>query len=313
MRTTLILCFCLHVGISGWSQSPIPTTAPIVSPKADSCYFAGNWKDAITLYQRFIQSGSNITALAYHRLGYALQQSGELDKALTYYYNCLAKNPNPNLARVTMVNLAKTYSLKNNLDSAESCLTKAIAMGYVNLNDLESSVDFNHFRSDKGYILLHDQLFKATYPCVTQAEARWFDFWIGDWKAYQTGTKALAGTSKIEKIAGECAILENWTGAGNAFSGKSINFYNARTKKWEQHWVGSDGGYQKFEHGEYNDGAMRFTFLRYNPDGTESIGKFSFFNQGADQVRQLSESSNDNGNSWIVDYDFTYIRSKDKM
>jgi tetratricopeptide (TPR) repeat protein len=312
MRNTFASFLCLWI-VTGLGQSSMSSVPTMVSPKADSSYFAGNWKEAISLYQRFLQTGNTVTPLVYYRLAYALHQSGDLDQALKYYYNCLSKNPNPNLTRVTMVNLSKTFSLKNNLDSAEACLTKAMAMGYANLNDLESSTDFAHFRSSKGYTRLHDQLFNTTYPCVTQAEARWFDFWTGEWKAYQTGTQTQAGISKIEKIAGECAILENWTDDAHSFNGKSINFYNKKTGKWEQHWVGSAGGYQKFENGEYRDGAMRFTFLRYNPDGTESIGKFTFFNQGADQVRQLSESSNDQGKTWTVDYDFTYFRIKDKM
>jgi len=34
----------------------------------------------------------------------------------------------------------------------------------------------------------------------------------------------------------------------------------------------------------------------------------TFFNQGKDQVRQLGQTSSDNGKTWTVTYDLTYIR-----
>lgn len=311
MRTFLIIIlFCTSFLCS--SQSP-GTSAPVVMPLADSLYFNGQFKEAIPYYEKFLEAGNPVTPLAHYRLAYAYHQNGNVEKAIFSYQTCLSKNPNTNLIRVTNVNLSKAYSMNNRLDSANACLQRAISMGYANLNDLETSPDFNKFRTSPEYVKVHDQLFNAAYPCIKQAEARWFDFWVGEWKAYVSGTQNLAGQSKIEKIAGECAILENWTSTGGGFSGKSINFYNPRTGSWEQHWIGSSGVYQKFEHGEYKDAAMRFTFLRYNANGTESVGKFTFFNLSPDEVRQLSESSNDDGKTWTTDYDFMYKRMKDKM
>ncbi|MEW6208480.1 MAG: hypothetical protein AB1631_08935 [Acidobacteriota bacterium] len=38
--------------------------------------------------------------------------------------------------------------------------------------------------------------------------------------------------------------------------------------------------------------------------------RLTFFNLGADRVRQFSERSTDGGKTWAVGYDFTYIRKK---
>ena len=46
------------------------------------------------------------------------------------------------------------------------------------------------------------------------------------------------------------------------------------------------------------------------PDGKKNKGRFTFFNQGPDQVRQLNEISADEGKTWQTVYDFTYIRKK---
>lgn len=303
MRHVFISILLFLVSRLTSQSSPVGLT-PVL---ADSFYFSSNWKESIPLYIKAIENGQK-NGLLFYRLGYSYAQTGDTQKALSIYKKSLDLNPNPNLARVVAANIAKIYAEKNQPDSAIANIKRAINMGYSNLYEIENDTAFNHIRSHADYIKLHDQVLYAAYPCKTQNEARWFDFWIGEWDAFVTGTKNLAGISKIEKISGDCAILENWTNVKSSFNGKSINFYNVHTQKWEQHWVGSSGGYQKFENGEFKDDAMRFTFTRINSDQTVSIGRFIFFNQGPNQVRQFSESSNDEGKTWVVDYDFTYIR-----
>ncbi len=143
--------------------------------------------------------------------------------------------------------------------------------------------------------------------------SRAFDFWVGEWDAYVTGTKNLAGHSIIQKASGDCMILENWTSVSSPFNGKSINFVDPKTRKWEQVWVGSDGRgnhVSRFYNGVFRDGVMQFDFEGSNLHGQKYIGRFRFLNEGPDQVRQLSETSIDEGKSWSTDYDFTYKRRK---
>ena len=104
-------------------------------------------------------------------------------------------------------------------------------------------------------------------------------------------------------------MLENWEG-GNS-SGKSINFIDPNTNKWKQSWAGSyANGNQEFINGEYKDSAMHFEFETKDAQGKKIIGRFMFYNQGPNQVRQFSETSNDEGKTWTTNYDFTYIRKK---
>jgi hypothetical protein len=106
-------------------------------------------------------------------------------------------------------------------------------------------------------------------------------------------------------------ILENWTSANVPYSGKSMNFIDAATGKWQQVWVGAEGGPQHiFVNGEYRDGAMHFDFEQTGAQGKKQKGRFTFFNQGPNQVRQLNETSDDEGKTWNTVYDFTYIRKK---
>jgi hypothetical protein len=146
-------------------------------------------------------------------------------------------------------------------------------------------------------------------------KSREFDFWVGEWNVYKRGTNVKVGDSKIEIASGGCMILENWEAAGPvAHNGKSMNYVNSATGKWEQLWIGSGGinvnNPQKFVNGVYADGAMRFDFEQVDRQGKKQIGRFIFFNEGPDQVRQFNEVSADGGKTWTTVYDFTYIRKK---
>src|SRR5687768_17432283 len=79
-------------------------------------------------------------------------------------------------------------------------------------------------------------------PCMNDAHSREFDFWVGEWSVYKRGTDLKVGDSKIEIASGGCMILENWEATGPvAHNGKSMNYVNPQTGKWEQLWIGSGG------------------------------------------------------------------------
>jgi hypothetical protein len=153
---------------------------------------------------------------------------------------------------------------------------------------------------------------QTSYPCMVDMKAREFDFWIGEWDAYVTGTDKLAGYSKIEMASGGCVILENWTSKGAPFEGKSMNFIDPVSGMWKQVWVGSgkSPNVSEFLHGVYYEGAMRFEFETLDSNNNKQLVHFLFFNQGPDQVRQFHETSNDAGKTWSTTYDFTYKRRK---
>jgi hypothetical protein len=99
---------------------------------------------------------------------------------------------------------------------------------------------------------------------------------------------------------------------GQPHNGKSMNYVDPITNKWIQVWVGSAGinsqNITRFYDGEYKDGAMRFVFDR-EVNGTKIIGRFIFYNEGPNQVRQFNETSSDGGKTWTTSYDFTYKRT----
>ena len=144
---------------------------------------------------------------------------------------------------------------------------------------------------------------RAPQPCLSQPEHRQFDFWVGEWNV-QNARGRRVGTSRIERAEDGCVILESWAGGG---TGRSLNFYDANLRKWRQTWADSDGGVSEFA-GVYRDGAMRFEGESHRPDGARVLRRLTFFDLGADRVRQYSEASTDGGKTWASNYDFIYVR-----
>lgn len=142
-------------------------------------------------------------------------------------------------------------------------------------------------------------------PCeAAGSKHRQFDFWIGDWNVRVNDKPA--GTNEVRSILGGCVIFENWTGAGGG-SGKSFNFFNRQTGKWHQTWVDDRGGVLELD-GEFIDGAMKFAGETRDTKGAKILQKLTFFPLPENKIRQLWESSSDDGKTWKTVFDGIYLR-----
>lgn len=310
MKIASLLCL-ICISTLCFAQGGKKGTPKFTLRMADSLFAAQQWSTAIPAYE-FVLKSAPANALGWNRLGFSYHNMKNYDKALVNYFKAMEQKPNPQLEQIVQSRLAKIYALKNENDKAFASLDKALSLGYTNVVELQSNTDFENIRSDTRMEQSIKRATENAMPCLTMSKAREFDFWIGEWDAYVTGTNNLAGYSKIDRAAGGCMILENWTSKGNApFEGKSMNFIDPATGKWKQVWVGSNGtNVSEFLNGEYRDGAMRFEYETTDAQNNKQLVHFHFFNQGPDQVRQFHETSNDDGKTWTTTYDFTYKRRK---
>ena len=150
---------------------------------------------------------------------------------------------------------------------------------------------------------------QAPAPCLSSANARHFDFWIGEWNVSPANATIVVGHSVIQKVAGGCALLENWT-ATNGTEGKSLNTYNAAVGQWEQFWVGQDGAVTEYRESHWRGDTLVFLAHGTMPQGAATLQRLSFFPIDASTVRQLGESSADDGKTWAAQYDLYYHRTK---
>lgn len=164
------------------------------------------------------------------------------------------------------------------------------------------------------YQATNAQTLPPANPCITDVVYRQFDFWIGDWEAFNIkGQKA--GDSKISLILDSCVVLEEWSNVavpgGFIYKGKSFNTYNSIQKQWQQNWVDNVGGSTQYVLGKYDDKKIIFQTepWKYSKD-TMAMNRLTFFNLGPDQVRQFGEITKDNGQTWVTQYDLDYRRKK---
>jgi tetratricopeptide (TPR) repeat protein len=313
MKTLVIFLFAFSVLLFANAQRNNSSHVPTLRV-ADSLFLSSKWSEAIPVYEAVLKT-QPANSLGWNRLGFSYHNLKEYDKAIVNYNNALKNQPSPQLKAIVHSRLARVYLLKDKSADAMKYLQLALQSGYSNVSELENHADFATLRSTQDFKKIVEQANSNAFPCLSDKKAREFDFWVGEWDVYLAGTTQVVGESKIEIASGGCMILENWKAIGpQQHNGKSMNYINQQSGKWEQLWIGSNGlninNPQKFIDGEYKDGAMRFMFEQVDNAGKKQIGRFIFFNEGPDQVRQFNEISSDGGATWTTVYNFTYKRRK---
>lgn len=133
----------------------------------------------------------------------------------------------------------------------------------------------------------------------TAVEYRQLDFWIGRWDVYRTGTETLQGRSLVEPAYNGCAIRESWS-PFDMNEGGSVSSYDKASGVWRQSWVDSTGERIDYD-GRSEGGRMVLTAKRQ----ARGLTRVTQYREGTN-VRQIGESSVDNGRTWTPSYDYTY-------
>lgn len=140
----------------------------------------------------------------------------------------------------------------------------------------------------------------------TGAEHRQFDFWVGSWDVYTSGTDNRIARSLIEKLYSGCTIRENWMPL-KGDGGGSLNMYDPADRRWRQTWQDSSNGRVIFEGGSV-DGKIVLTGFWKNAagPGKDGLVRMTYSRLADGAVRQLGEISSDHGLSWGPFFDLTY-------
>ncbi len=273
---------------------------------ADSLFKAAQWENAAVAYNTYLQiNPKDKPGFQLNKIGQCFFNLQQYNKAIDAFKKSVAYNGNSGI----MYNIACAYSMSLKKDSALAWLDNAAIAGYTQYQGTLDDADLKSLQDDSKFKIITDKIKKNVSPCSFQQESQQFNFWIGEWNVYNLQGQQ-TGTSKIEQILNECVIQENWTDYfGN--KGKSFNFYNADTKQWQQTWVDDKGSVTEFINGKYIDGAMCFQSSReVLSNGQNGIRRLTFSNTSTNEVRQLGEITFDKGISWIIEYDFKYLRDK---
>lgn len=279
-------------------------TQPTPSPKmtaASELYKQQKWQEAATAFGEVTKDEPK-NGRAWYLLGMSLHSLEKWEQAIAAFEKNVAIAQNPN----SMFNIACGYARLNQADKAFEWLEKSLMNGAAFTVNLDADEDLVNIRKDARFKKMTELADHQKRPCIYSAEARQFDFWVGDWEVFNPqGQKA--GTNSVQLFSDGCGLLENWTGALGG-DGKSINFYDAGTQKWYQSWTGTGGGALRYA-GNFVGGAMRFEGETI-ANGKKTLQKLTFFKLDENTVRQLFEASTDEGKTWTITYDLKYVRKK---
>lgn len=269
---------------------------------ADSLLKAGNAAAALPIYQQLTAEDST-NRRAWTGVGnaaYALHNDAVAARAFEH-----AASGGSN--SVAMYNAGAMHARLGHTDVALDWLDKAVKAGFPAPNLFATDSDLVSLRGNPRFQAIARQAQLPPAPCMSDPNARRFDFWVGDWDVTPAGTPgAVVGHSVIQRVIGGCAILENWT-ASNGTDGKSLNTYNSSLGHWEQFWVGSGGGVTEYRDSEWHGDTLVYLAHSNSPQGPY-LQRLSFSALADGTVRQLGEISTDGGKSWSPGYDFRYHR-----
>lgn len=139
--------------------------------------------------------------------------------------------------------------------------------------------------------------------CCTEKHAE-FDFWAGDWSVTNPDG-SVAGTNMIVKLQDNCILQENWTSAKGNFTGTSNNFYNYKTKQWEQIWIDNQGGSLHLKGNRIDNQMILQTDEEKNKDGNPFFHRVTWTLNKDGSVRQYWETIT-NGKDVTVAFDGLY-------
>lgn len=270
--------------------------------EADSMFLASDWAHAADAYRIYLKKNAT-DAGAWFRMGYSLHAGEQYKNAIEAYQQARTLTPMP----IATYNIACAYAKLSRADEAFQWLEKSIVEGFNQPAQLEGDDDFKQYRADARFASAMEKAKRGANPCAYLDEYKQFDFWLGDWDVMDPQGRQV-GTNSVQRLAGDCGLIENWKGAMGGI-GKSMNFYDAATGKWRQIWIDGRAGSTELT-GTYKDGEMRFESDAKTAGGKAVRTTLTFTKLPNDRVHQVWKQTTDGGKTWTTMFDGLYIRKK---
>jgi ketosteroid isomerase-like protein len=146
------------------------------------------------------------------------------------------------------------------------------------------------------------ETFEPAIHCAA-SEYRQFDFWVGDWDAFEVHGSAKVARTRVDSILNGCVLQETYEGL-DSHKGKSFTVYDASRKVWHQSWVTNRGQLLVIE-GKLQDGALVLSGVDRTETGEERRvrGTWKPVDGG---VRETAVTSTDAGLTWRPWFDIVF-------
>jgi len=150
----------------------------------------------------------------------------------------------------------------------------------------------------------------ATTNSCAAPEYRSFDFWVGDWDAFDVDNPSKkVAHNRVDRILDGCALLEDYQSVEGEH-GQSFTIYDASRKVWHQTWVTNQGVLLVIE-GSMHGGEMVLSGTDRTADGKKRFvrGTWKQVNGG---VREIAVTSTDGGKTWKPWFDIIFRPTAEK-
>ena len=266
---------------------------------ANKAFADQDWPRAADLYRAVVQSHPD-EASSWARLGRSLREAGKAREALSALQKAEQLGFFPPLMQYQR---ALAHAHLGEKDAALALLEPLVKEEFGPPPGLPAVDADPAVASDSRFKQLAARFDAFARPCARSGSPwRQFDFWVGTWDVYDRSGNRV-GQSRIERILGDCVVLENWKGTGE---GKSWNTWNPVRKRSEQSWVDASAT-PVFFTGQLENGVMVYHSDQAQRDGKPYERRLTFTPLSGRRVRQFSQGTSDAGKTWSTEYDLIYV------
>lgn len=290
----VLIPLCASPGMAGEPLEELSNTAVTLSQE-------GKWKEAAEAYARLAEAQPEV---AQHWVGLAraYRNLEEYDKAVSTYEKALSLDATSALG---MMGLAITLELQGEVERAFEYLAASARQG-IPRGVYEQDPAFAGLREHPQFAQILEVAQRAASPCLHDDPYDDFDFWVGDWDIHLAGKKQAENV--ITKEMNGCIIRESYHDNFGS-RGESLNYYDPQTKKWKQNWVDAGGGIVYYSGGLTEEGVMHMEGTNTRADGTTRLARVTWTRLEDGKVHHVIEHSTDQGETWTIAFDGTYIKS----
>ncbi len=259
----------------------------------------GNFKEAAMAFEK-VADADPTNGVAQVRLGRALLQAGEVDRALQVEQKAAEID---SVRPRALFNLACCYAAKKDSARAFATLEEARVAGF-NRADIIRTEPFLMALGDPARL---EQTAAAIEKSLDKPEYHQLDFWVGTWDVYNRQGQRV-GSNIIERVERGAVISERWTDSFGG-TGRSMNFYNPPTAKFKQVWVDDSGSVLEME-GIFERGALRFVGKTMGRSGPAQDYRTTFTPLPNGRVRQFIQTGT--APSLVPTFDAIYVPAGEK-
>ena len=151
--------------------------------------------------------------------------------------------------------------------------------------------------------LSHHRPAASGFAACASAENHQFDFWLGDWDAFDLTTMAKDSRVRITRILDGCVIHEDYQSV-DGHKGESFSIYDSSRKQWHQTWVTNRGQLLIIE-GHLEGDSM---ILRGADRASEGLDRLvrGIWKPVEGGVRETAFTSLDAGKTWKLWFDLMF-------